>query len=260
MKNKIIIIGYPKSGNTWLTRLTAELVNCPVEGFLYSDHEEIATEGSHRISEFKVYKSHHQLHELTKEDLKSSKLIYIIRDPRDVSISGRKYFPIDLLPMDNWSGGGLVKKTLRFVRKFINLIYRKLVMKRMMNRAVLSGNKDIHPWCRISWKSHISPYIENHEVLKVKYESALRDPIKESKRILDFLGIEKNEQEIQEAIKKQSFTSVRKKLQEQNKTGKANFLRKGNAQQWKTAFSKKENQTFIDSLHKELTELDYDLE
>ena len=33
---KIIIVGYPKSGNTWLTRLTADLVGCPVEGFLYN--------------------------------------------------------------------------------------------------------------------------------------------------------------------------------------------------------------------------------
>ena len=33
MKNKVIITGYPKSGNTWLTRLIAEALDSPVIGF-----------------------------------------------------------------------------------------------------------------------------------------------------------------------------------------------------------------------------------
>ena len=44
MKN-IIVVGYPKSGCTWATRLVAELVGCPVGGFWQSDKKEIAVEG-----------------------------------------------------------------------------------------------------------------------------------------------------------------------------------------------------------------------
>ena len=259
MKN-VIIVGYPKSGNTWLTRLTAELINCPVGGFLYSDKKEIAIEGSQRSSEFKVFKSHHQLHEITEADLKSSKLIYLIRDPRDISVSGRNFFSIQFLSMLNWTRGAILRKMLNLGIKIINHVYRKLAMKRMMNRAILSGNKNINHWCRISWKQHLGPYLQNENVLKVKYESVLKEPVKESKRILDFLGIDKEEQEIKQAIQNQSFSHVKKKFNEQNEIGKANFLRKGKAQQWKTIFSKRENQIFLNSLHKELAGLGYDFD
>ena len=61
---KIIVVGYPKSGCTWATRLVAELVGCPVAGFWQSDKKEIAIEGEDRVSDFRCYKSHHQLAEL----------------------------------------------------------------------------------------------------------------------------------------------------------------------------------------------------
>ena len=47
IKNNIVIAGYPKSGNTWLTRLVAEVLKCPVVGFLEQpQNNEIAIEGS----------------------------------------------------------------------------------------------------------------------------------------------------------------------------------------------------------------------
>lgn len=54
----VIVSGYPKSGNTWTTRLVAEAIGCPVKGFWGSDHNEIAIEGAERDSEFLVYMSH----------------------------------------------------------------------------------------------------------------------------------------------------------------------------------------------------------
>ena len=78
---EIIVIGYPKSGCTWATRLVAELVGCPVAGFWLSDKEEIATEGQERISDYRCFKSHHQLSELGISPNHSEKrLIYILRD------------------------------------------------------------------------------------------------------------------------------------------------------------------------------------
>jgi hypothetical protein len=55
VKRRVLVVGYPKSGNTWLTRLTAELLNAPVRGFWNEPHrEEIAEEGTWRISDTEV--------------------------------------------------------------------------------------------------------------------------------------------------------------------------------------------------------------
>jgi hypothetical protein len=52
----VIIVGYPKSGNTWVTRLVAELIGCPVVGFLdYDDQPEIAREGLNRRSDYQCF-------------------------------------------------------------------------------------------------------------------------------------------------------------------------------------------------------------
>ena len=32
-KRRMLVVGYPKSGNTWLTRLAAELLGAPVKDF-----------------------------------------------------------------------------------------------------------------------------------------------------------------------------------------------------------------------------------
>jgi hypothetical protein len=96
----VIIVGYPKSGNTWVTRLVAELIGCPVVGFLdYDDQPEIAREGLNRRSDYQCFKSHHQLHELCDIDTNTKKIIYVVRDPRDVCISGAHYFHFERWPL-----------------------------------------------------------------------------------------------------------------------------------------------------------------
>lgn len=260
---KIIIVGYPKSGNTWLTRLTADLVECPVEGFLYNPNNiEIAIEGKERVSDYKVYKSHHQFSELTEEDIQNAKIIYVVRDPRDVSISGRSYFDFGKPLFENvkwydWSFNNFFPKLISIIKAKINIVY--LNRNRKMNNAVLYGDNDVQYWCRISWKTHLKPYFEDENILKIKYESLLLDPLTESKRILNFIGIEKEEADVKHCIQNQSFEKKKNQFKEEKQLGKANFMRKGEKEQWKTLFSRKENLLFVNNLKKELIDLGYDL-
>src|SRR6056297_564086 len=93
----VIASGYPKSGNTWLTRLTAQLIGCPVKGFwTQPQNKDHAIEGTERVSEYRCFKSHHTYQSLeesfTTFGNRTEKVIYIVRDPRDVAISATFFF------------------------------------------------------------------------------------------------------------------------------------------------------------------------
>ena len=90
----IIISGYPKSGNTWTTRLIAQCLNSPVIGYFnYAEVPEIAIEGLDRTGKFKVYKSHDLKSNILKIN-PAATIITIRRDPRETLASAYRYFNV----------------------------------------------------------------------------------------------------------------------------------------------------------------------
>jgi len=252
----IIIVGYPKSGNTWVTRLVAELAGCPVVGFLDSDHKEIAREGLDRKSDYQCFKSHHQLHELRNIKTNTKKIICVVRDPRDIAISGSRYFhfrrwPVLVNFMTAFPKGEWIYN--RFLKRFITPSgYR---INRMVD-AVLFGSKEIHKWVCISWISHLKPYMED-QCFFVKYEDLLDKPEYECKRIITFLGLDRDEQQIREAIEKQSFHNKKAEFLKNNESAKANFMKVGKKEQWRQALSKSQKKMFKEMLADELDQFGY---
>ncbi len=101
----IYVAGYPKSGNTWLTRLLADVGNCPSGGCRpEDDHHEPATEGLDRPSDYVVRKGHFRLvgnesgevvpveHRLAWRNITDEGVVFIYRDPRDIILSGADYW------------------------------------------------------------------------------------------------------------------------------------------------------------------------
>ena len=106
-RGTIYVAGYPKSGNTWLTRLLADVLNCPAGGCRpEDDHHEPATEGLDRLSDYVVRKGHFRLvgsdggkvvpteHRLAWRNITDEKVVLIYRDPRDVILSGADYWRV----------------------------------------------------------------------------------------------------------------------------------------------------------------------
>ncbi|MFN9694894.1 MAG: sulfotransferase domain-containing protein [Synechococcaceae cyanobacterium] len=252
----IIVTGYPKSGNTWVTRLVADLAGCPVVGFINSDHDEIACEGFDRKSHFQCFKSHHQLDELLNIKSNTKKVIYVIRDPRDICLSGANYFRIERWPLLG-----------RLFRRMpggdsIYLWFHKLLpctpnyrFKRMA-QAVIYGSWEVHYWVRVSWATHYKPYLEK-QYFFVKYEDLISDPELECKRIIRFLGIERDDSQIKAAIERQSFDNKKQEFISKGQLAKANFMRAGRGQQWKQKLSKDQKKMFRNALANELNQLGY---
>jgi len=246
MKKNIIIVGYPKSGTTWLSRLVAELVSCPLQGdWGYDKIEALYKEGSERDSDYQVYKSHHSFNELEEaSSLIIYKTIYIIRDPRDVVISGLHYF--SFLPR-LLAKNKVIYKINSTLKKTYNRLVSNKEKKRQMIDAVLNGNLKINLWFASSWKEHSIAYLDK-DVLIIKYEDLIDSPEFESQKILGYLGIKKNENHIKKSIASQSFQNRKLKDKRGRNNHQKKLLRKGTYGSWQKELTNEEIDQFRNKL------------
>ena len=245
-KRNIVIIGYPKSGTTWLSRLVAELVSCPLQGdWGFDEIKALYKEGTDRDSDYRVYKSHHSFNELEMaSSLNIYKSIYIIRDPRDVVVSGLYYFRF--LPKLLAIKKGITLNPV--LKKTYNKLVSKKEKKRQMIQAVLHGNNNLNPWLKLSWNNHYLPY-HNKKLLFIKFEDLIDSPETECKKILAYLGVNSCEDHIKKSIIKQSFQE--RKKNNSNKKQLNKILRKGIYGNWKKELTKTEISLFREKLKDE---------
>ncbi len=256
MKN-IIVVGYPKSGCTWATRLVAELVGCPVGGFWQSDKKEIAVEGEDRVSDFLCYKSHHQLAELSvSPNDPETWIIYVLRDPRDIAISAANYFQFDRFP----KLAALFRRVRRGEKFYRHTLYPLLVRENyrleQMCGALLQSSAAVHNWVRVSWSEHWRPYQEAGVPI-VRYEDLLATPEEQSARILQHLGLERSAQAIANAVENQSFDRKKEAFLRCGETGHAKFLRVGKTGQWREKLPAHLQARFAEELGSELAKWEY---
>jgi len=253
----IIVVGYPKSGCTWVTRLVAELVGCPVAGFWKSGKNEIAVEGENRVSDFRCYKSHHQFAEL-QVDLAdpNTRVIYVLRDPRDIALSAANYFEFNRFPKVAAFFHGFRRGEKLYRHTLYPLLVRQSYRLEKMTEALLHGSAEVHNWCRVSWSEHRRPY-ERAGVPVVRYEDLLSAPEEQSTRLLRHLGIERPAEAIAAAVQNQSFARKKETLLRSGETGRAKFLRVGKSGQWRGKLPLRLRRRFTKELGQELMALGY---
>lgn len=179
------LVSYPKSGNTWVRFLLANLIY-PNETVGFANINRLLPAPGVSSRRFlkklprpRILKSHEPF------DQRFRKVIYLVRDPRDVAVSEyhfdlkKRYIAADM--------------TLeRFVQPF------------------LAGETSSYG----SWWEHVASWVAprygNPAFLLVRYEDLLGDPIGETAKIAEFLGIQADEARLKAAVERSSADKMRK--------------------------------------------------
>ncbi len=277
----ISIIGYPKSGTTWVTRLVSDALNSR-SGSGYLRHEsEIASEGQNRTGKYFVLKSHYSKYDhpsyinpLKNNGEEGSLIIYIVRDFRDVLVSGFFHFNRNLsenkLTYLNTAGE---------LNKSLNRIYFNTQIKRMCRKwcgplhimlfhKVKRFARDVLVSLRIkektipvivgNWSDHVQYWINFYKsIALIKYEDLLVDPFKTLVKAFDKLNIDYSTLSIRKAIQRQSFSKRKYKFIVDHDGKNKAFLRKGISGDWKRFLSPKMLDYVVTKHGEVLKELEY---
>lgn len=254
MRNKnILIVGYPKSGTHWLCRLVSDLLQCPFVGdWGYETLNSSSINYDGKITEHQIYKSHHPHDEIYEASSKEIfKIIYLIRDPRDIVVSGIHFFSFSgVLP-------GILKRIpfsflARVLTKFSKFFMTKEKKKKQMIQAVLYGNESITPWLKIPWEVHYKGYLDK-DILFIRYEDLLHIPEKECAKILRYLKLNISSEHIKNSIDNQSFQKRLGEVSNQKNPELKKLIRKGSSGYWKEDFTSEELAFFKNSIKEPCT-------
>src|SRR5580704_1155995 len=199
----IFITGYPKSGNTWMQNLIAG-VAYSLDPEHLSDSEILnlvpdvhACHYYRRHGTPMYFKTHH----LPRSEYR--RIIYLLRDGRDVMVS--YYHHLRALKGDDVDFSEIVRTGQH-----------------------LSPSK---------WQDHVNAWRSNPfgaEILTVRYEDLLENPVNELRRVCEFAGMERSPEVLKKVSRQASFSKMRAK---EKKTGWSNpawpssrfFVRRGQA-------------------------------
>jgi hypothetical protein len=181
----VFIVSYPKSGNTWSRFLIANLLH-PQEpanfaniNRLIPDPEALSVRELSQLPRPRILKSHQYF------DPRYPKIIYIVRDPRDVVLS-QYHFQIKRRVLnENYS-------LERFVTDFIAGI----------TTPYGSWGENAGSW--------LATRHDKSGLLLVRYEDLITDAIHEMERIAVFLGVGAEPQLLARAVERSSAGQMRK--------------------------------------------------
>ena len=181
-----MVVSYPRSGNTWTRFLIANLLHPETEAnflnveVMVPDTTTISSRALKRTPRPRVIKTHEYF------DHRYPRVVYIVRDPRDVVLScynfQRKYRQIDdAYPLDN------------YVEDFL--------AGRSTERAWGTWGENVASW--ISTRGGDSSF------LLVRFEDMLQNTTEELKRVGDFLGVPTTPAILEQSVTRSSADRMR---------------------------------------------------
>jgi hypothetical protein len=215
----VFLVSYPKCGNTWLRFLIANLIypekNPDLTNIsnLLPDIEGGRKRDIEHMQRPRILKSHQYF------DHRYPKLIYLVRDPRDVALAEHHFD---------------IKR---------RLIPENLPVERFVARFV-SGQLN-HP--NGTWGEHVASWLstrrDDPQFLLLTYEAIQVQPMVELARIASFLGIAADNERLAFAVKQSAAERVRELEKKQGLVFGSTretrqdmpYIRSGKSGGWKTA-------------------------
>lgn len=224
----IAVVGFPKSGNTWLARLVAEVTDSNISIGTKDDPINSSDNSITRVGQYEIIKSHAPN---KKHIVEIQNYIYIMRDVRDVVVSGF-FFSNPFINSEEVKINALGRFT-EIKRYYFRHQVRRMNLRWCGNEfdqlasCFVGTNFDVG-----SWSDHIRTWTVTPGVHIVRYEDLLSNTLFEISKIADFLAIDIDIMKLQAVIERQSFS--RKKAFYNFKADKVNsrFLRSGQAGDW----------------------------
>lgn len=225
----IIVVGFPKSGNTWFQNLIAGVIyNIDIRNLPFALIHEIVpslTSGYYRRYQSPTY---FKSHELPKPEYK--RVIYLVRDGRDAMVS---YYHFQQGIGDPLSWEYLIEHGAKYYGRWHNHVQE--------------------------WRAN--PY--NAQMIMIRYEDLLSNPIQEMLKLCDFAEIERDEATLQWAIDNAAFD----KMQQREKTfGAGNnfsddhlFVRRGKKGSYKDEMPPEILKQFVAQSYDTLATLGYNV-
>ncbi len=178
-----VVSGYPKSGNTWVARMVADAIGCEMEAYLTDVHKRLPRD-SHvtpveRLKDVIVVKSHHTASLLSLGGVNSGNIVSIVRDPRDVAVSGSGFlFGSENIPNEER------------INQMIDLM--------------VETQKPSVRWQDLRWDEFIQSAIDKNTLI-VRYCDVQEDTVGSLHKILARLGYERSDDQIARVVKFHDF-------------------------------------------------------
>jgi hypothetical protein len=174
----IFVVGFPKSGNTWVQYLLAGLLcgvdaaRCP-DAFIQEIMPDVLDRAGYRRHTQPMFFKSHQLPQPGYR-----RVIYLLRDGRDAMVS---YF------------------------HHYNALFPGMDLATLVRTA---------PDLPAHWHEHVEAWLANPhgaELLVVKYEELHRDPVAQLRRICTFAGIEADDDRLVRVSEAASFANMQQR-------------------------------------------------
>lgn len=179
-ENDVFIVGYPKSGNTWMQYLVAGAF-CGIDLQTASDAliQDLAPD-VHFKKFFKPWfpTTFFKSHFLPRPDYQ--KVVYLLRDGRDAMVSYWHYLE------------GLAGKEMDFLE-------------------LVQTGRGLFP-CK--WHEHVTQWLANPysaQMITVRYEDLKKDPVAQLRRIGDFAGLDCQSSALERAAQNSSFAAMKQR-------------------------------------------------